>query len=119
MFFILGNALMDASIVVWYCKRAADSIRPVSAIRFLFGSKPIRAWAGPGMGTQRIDGEEFKSYIATPPFASYISGHRTFSASAAQELQRFTGSDNFGGSLSALPGSSTVDPGVTPAHSQS
>jgi len=48
MFFILGNALMDSSIAVWDCKRAADSIRPVSAIRFLFGGKPIRAWAGPG-----------------------------------------------------------------------
>src|SRR5438477_1838164 len=117
MFFILGNALMDASIAVWDCKRAADSIRPVSAIRFLFGSKPIRAWAGPGMGTKLIDGEEFKSYIATPPFASYISGHSTFSASAAQVLQRFTGSDNLGASFTAPPGSSTVEPGVTPAQS--
>ena len=116
MFFILGNALMDASIAVWDCKRAADSIRPVSAIRFLFGSKPIRAWAGPGMGTKLIDGEEFKSYIATPPFASYISGHSTFSASAAEVLQRFTGSDNLGTSFTALPGSSTVEPGVTPAQ---
>ena len=116
MFFILGNALMDASIAVWDCKWAADSIRPVSAIRFLFGSKPIRAWAGPGMGTKLIDGEEFKSYIATPPFASYISGHSTFSASAAEVLQRFTGSDNLGTSFTALPGSSTVEPGVTPAQ---
>jgi len=117
MFFILGNALMDSSIAVWDCKRASDSIRPVSAIRFLFGGKPIRAWAGPGMGTQLIDGEHFQSYIATPPFASYISGHSTFSGSVAQVLQRFTGSDNFGASFTALPGSSTVEPGVTPAES--
>ncbi len=55
MLFILGNALMDAAIAVWDCKRVADSIRPVSAIRFLFAGKPIRAWAGPGMGTQLID----------------------------------------------------------------
>jgi hypothetical protein len=117
MFFILGNALMDAAIAVWDCKRAADSIRPVSAIRFLFAGKPIRAWAGPGMGTQLIDGQEFISYIATPPFASYISGHSTFSASAAEVLQRFTGSDNFGESFTAFPGSSTVEPGGTPAES--
>ena len=64
-----------------------------------------------------IDGEEFKSYIATPPFASYISGHSTFSASAAQVLQRFTGSDNLDASFTAFPGSSTVEPGVTPAQS--
>jgi len=69
------------------------------------------------MGTQLIDGEEFKSYIATPPFASYISGHSTFSASAAEVLRRFTGSDNFGASFTELTGSSTVEPGVTPAQS--
>jgi PAP2 superfamily len=117
LFFILGNVLLDDSIAVWDCKRATDSIRPVSAIRFLFGGNPIRAWAGPGMGTQLIDGREFKSYIATPPFASYISGHSTFSASSAQILQWFTGSDDFGTSFTALPGSSTVEPGVTPSHS--
>src|SRR5437660_2350853 len=110
MFFILANALMDSAIAVWDCKRAADSIRPVSAIRFLFGSKPIRAWAGPGMGTKLIDGEEFKSYIATPPFASYISGHSTFSASAAEVLQRFTGSDNLGTSFTALRAHPQLNP---------
>ncbi len=32
-------------------------------------------------------------------------------------LKRFTGSDNFGESSTAFPGSSTVEPGVTPAES--
>jgi len=32
-------------------------------------------------------------------------------------LQRFTGSDTFGASFTELPGSSTVEPGVTPAQS--
>src|SRR5438105_9991672 len=110
MFFILGYALMDASFGVWDCTWAAELIRPVSAIRFLFGSKPIRAWAGPGMGTKLIAGEEFKSYIATPPFASYISGHSTFSASAAEVLQRFTGSDNLGTSFTALRAHPQLNP---------
>jgi hypothetical protein len=114
MFFILGNVLMDAAIAVWDCKRATDSIRPISAIRFLFAGKPIRAWAGPGLGTQLIDGQQFKSYITTPPFASYISGHSTFSASAAEVLKRFTGSDNFDESFTAFPGSSKVEPSTTP-----
>jgi hypothetical protein len=116
MFFILGNALIDASIAVWDSKRATDSIRPISAIRFLFAGKPIRAWAGPSLGTQLMEGQEFKSYIATPPFASYISGHSTFSAAAAEVLKRFTGSDTFDQSFSALPGSSTIEPGTTPAE---
>ncbi len=117
MFFILGNALMDASIVVWDCKRATDSIRPISAIRFLFAGKPIHAWAGPGLGTQLIEGQQFKSYISTPPFASYLSGHSTFSAVAADVLQRFTGRDDFGASFTAAPGSSIVEPGATPSQS--
>jgi hypothetical protein len=117
MFFILDNALMDAGIAVWDCKRATDSIRPVSSIRFLFAHGKIRAWGGPGMGTQEISGVQFQSYIPTPPFASYISGHSTFSASAAEILKRFTGSDAFGGSFTALPGSSAVEPGLTPAPS--
>ena len=117
MFFILGNALLDASIVVWDCKRTTDSIRPVSAIRFLFAGKPIRAWAGPGLGIQLIQGQQFNSYIPTPPFASYISGHSTFSAAAAEVLRRFSGSDNFGLSFTAFPGSSLVEPGATPSYS--
>jgi hypothetical protein len=119
MFFILGNALIDVSIVVWDCKRATDSVRPISAIRFLFGGKPIRAWAGPDLGTQLIEGGEFKSYIPTPPFASYISGHSTFSAAAAEILKRFAGSDQFVASFIMLPGSSMIEPGVTPAESVS
>ena len=115
MFFILNNALMDSGIAVWDCKRATNSIRPVSAIRFLFERGKIRAWAGPGMGTQEIEGSEFRSYIPTPPFASYISGHSTFSAAAAEILERFTGSDYFGGWVAILPGSSTVEPGMTPS----
>jgi len=115
LFFILGNALMDAGIAVWDCKRAEDSIRPVSAIHFLFSGKPVRAWAGPGMGTQLIDGQQFQSYIPTPPFASYISGHSTFSAASAEVLKRSTGSDSFGASFTALPGSSLIEPGLTPA----
>jgi hypothetical protein len=116
MFFILGNTLFDTSIAVWDCKRAANSIRPVSAIRFLFRHGKIRAWGGPGVGTRVIDGDEFQSYIATPPFASYISGHSTFSAAAAEVLKRFTGTDSFRGSFTAPPGSSAIEPGITPQN---
>ena len=48
MFFALGNALLDASIAAWDCKVAFDSVRPVSAIRFLFGGQ-----ADPLLGRDR------------------------------------------------------------------
>ena len=34
MFFALTNAMFDASIAVWDCKRVFDYVRPITAIRF-------------------------------------------------------------------------------------
>jgi hypothetical protein len=116
MLFVLGNAVLDASIAVWDCKVAFDSPRPVSALRFLYDGKPVRAWGGPGVGTALIDGALFRSYIATPPFAEYVSGHSTFSSASAEILRSFTGSDVFAGSVNLSAGSSSVEPGLTPAR---
>ena len=115
MFFILGNALLDASIAVWECKRFYDYIRPISAVRYLFAGRQIQAWGGPGMGTQVINGENFRSYIPTPPFAEYTSGHSAFSASSAEVLRLFTGSSEFGASVTIPAGSSFVEPGIAPS----
>jgi len=115
MFFALGNAMLDASIAAWDCKRAYDSQRPVTALHYLYDGKPVRAWAGPGLGTRLIDGRQFRSYIPTPPFPEYVSGHSTFSAAGAEILASVTGSDRFGPSVTLPPGSSTIEPGLTPA----
>jgi hypothetical protein len=117
LFFVLGNALLDASIAAWDTKRAADSVRPVTAVRLLMGRRQIAAWAGPGLGTQVIDCKDFRSYLPTPAFPSYVSGHSAFSAAAAEILKRATGSDRFGGSFVAPPGSSLIERGLTPATS--
>ena len=111
MFFALGNAQLDVSIAVWDCKRHYDSIRPISAIRFLYAGKTVQAWVS-GSGTQSIPGENFKSYIPTPPFPEYVSGHSTFSAASAQVLALFTRSQNFGQSVTIAVGSSPNEPNV-------
>jgi hypothetical protein len=116
MFFALGNALLDASIGVWECKRHFDYVRPITAIRFLYAGQPVRAWAGPGQGTQVIDGGEFRTYIATPPFAEYVSGHSTFSAASAEILKSFTGRDRFGGEVTIAAGATPIEPGLVPAQ---
>ena len=116
MFFALGNALLDASIAAWDCKVAYDFVRPITAIQFLYAGKQVRAWAGPGLGTQSIDGSQFRTYIQTPAFAEYVSGHSTFSAASAYVLAQFTGSDRFGLSVTLAPGSSVIEPGLTPAE---
>jgi hypothetical protein len=82
MFFALDNALFDSSIAAWDTKRAYDSERPVTAINYLFPE----------------ENGNWKPYISTPPFAEFVSGHSTFSASAAEILKRFTGSNSYGGS---------------------
>ena len=89
LFFALTAALLDASIACWDAKRAYDSVRPITAIRFLFAGREVLAWGGPGLGPRRIKGEEWRPYLTTPPFGEYPSGHSTFSAAAAAVLARF------------------------------
>jgi hypothetical protein len=119
MFFAMTNAVFDAGISVWHFKRFYDYVRPVTAVHFLFAGQQVRAWAGPGLGTRLINGADWKPYqpltFVTPPFAEYVSGHSTFSASAAKVLQLFTGSDRFGHSVTIPAGQSFVEQGLVPA----
>lgn len=119
MFFAVNAALLDASVWTWGVKRVYDYIRPVSSIHFLYASRNVHAWAGPNLGTQIIPGASWKPYqaarVVTPPFAEYVSGHSTFSASAATVLKYFTGSDVFGFGVTIPAGSSRVEPGTVPA----
>lgn len=97
LYFTLNAALHDAAVATWETKRHYDFIRPASAIRFLFQGQSIRAWGGPDLGTQMIQGEDWSPFqiltFVTPPFPEYVSGHSTFSRSAAEVLMAFTGSD--------------------------
>lgn len=119
LFFALNNALLDAAICGWDNKIAYDSSRPITAIRYLYQGQKVLSWGGPGEGTQLIDGEDWfpyqKSTFPTPPFGEYASGHSTFSAAAAEILSRATGSDRFGMSVTLPTGSSSIEPGLTPA----
>ena len=121
MFFALTAAIHDAGIVAWDAKRYSDSVRPVTAIPFLFHGQTIQSWGGPYMGTVSMDGGNWIPYqpstFPTPPFPSYMSGHSTFSAAGAIILSDWTGSDTFGASVTFAPGSSVIEPGLTPATS--
>jgi hypothetical protein len=118
LFFALTNAIMDAGCCAWDNKRTFDSVRPITAIRYLFRGRPVSAWAGPYRGTRRIDGAAWLPYqpttFPTPPFPEYSSGHSSFSAAGAEILKRFTHSDHFGASTTLRAGSSRVEPGAVP-----
>ncbi len=114
IFFILDNAVFDAGIAAWDAKITYNSIRPISAIRFLFNGKKVLAWGGAGQGTKEINGEEWNPYIITPPFAEYVSGHSTFSAAAAETLKLCTKSDRYDDSTSFDIGTSSIEKNSTP-----
>src|SRR5712692_1315839 len=59
MFFALTAAIHDAGIAAWDAKRVFDSVRPVTAIPFLFHGQTIMAWGGPYMGTVVMDGGDW------------------------------------------------------------
>jgi hypothetical protein len=120
LFFALTNAIFDAGICGWDNKCAFASVRPITAIRYLFQGKQVHAWGGPGQGTRLIRGDDWFPYqtrtFPTPPFPEYSSGHSNFSAAGAEILRLFTGSDRFGGSVTLAAGSSAVEPGFAPAR---
>lgn len=119
LFFLLGNAVFDAGIAAWQCKRAYNSSRPITFIRALYAGRNVPSYGAPGGGIWTTDGSRWLPYqsitFTNPAFPGYISGHSTFSAAAAEVMSRFTGSDNFGYSVTIPAYSSTLE-ALTPAH---
>ena len=76
LFALLNIAMADAAICAWDAKYTFDFWRPVTAIAFV---EPELNWM---------------SFIVTPPFPDYVSGHSTFSAAAATVLALFYGTDD-------------------------
>ncbi|MBD2778098.1 vanadium-dependent haloperoxidase [Iningainema tapete] len=107
LFFALTNAQLDASIAAWDTKVAYDSVRPVTAIRYLFNGEQVETWGS----ARLINGENWQSYIPTPAFGEYVSGHSAFSAASTEILKQFTLSDAFGFSYTKLAGTSFIETG--------
>ncbi len=126
LFFSLGNAVFDAGIATWESKVFYDYARPVRVIREL-GEQGLIGEFNPALGGFTIDAGDGQTILAadfltyqapggdpSPPFAEYVSGHSTFSAAGAEILKRFTGSDDFGTSITFEVGESFFEPEVTP-----
>lgn len=107
MYFALDGAILDSSIAAWEAKRFYQFIRPISAIRHAYYGKNISAWAGSNKGTQTMLGQNWQPYqsatFVTPPFPEYVSGHSTFSASAAEVLTAFSGRNSYYDGQTVLP----------------
>jgi hypothetical protein len=105
----------DTAIAVWNEKFRHDAVRPFSAIRYLYGDKPVRAWGGPSRGTVGdLAATQWRSYINTADHPEYPSGSAAVCSAEAQTARRMYGSDQLGFSVHFERGSSRVEPGVTP-----
>ena len=114
--FLTNVASFDGGIATWNEKYQFDAVRPISAIRYLYRNQTISGWGGPGMGTVTdLPGGEWRSYLNTGNHPEYPSGSACFCAAHGQASRRYLGSDAFGWSVPVPAGSSTIEPGVTPA----
>jgi hypothetical protein len=96
LFALLNIAMADAAITAWDAKYSFHSWRPVTAIR-----------NGDLDGNPATVGDPtWSSYLVTPPFPDYVSGHSTFSGAASRVLARFYGTDDIAFSTGSdfLPG---------------
>jgi hypothetical protein len=94
LFFVLANALLDASIACWEAKRKYEAARPVTVIRSFLRKK------------------DWNSFLPTPPYPGHVSAHSAISRAAAVILQNFTGSDEFGAAGVFEKGASLMEPGL-------
>jgi membrane-associated phospholipid phosphatase len=98
LFALLNIAMADAAICAWDAKYIYDFWRPVTAIR-----------NGDADGNPAtIADPTWTSFIVTPPFPDYVSGHSTFSGAASKVLAAFFGTDDV-----AFTTGSDFLPGVT------
>ena len=116
LFFATAQAGLDASIAAWDTKRANDQSRPVSVLPTLYRGQLLRAWGGPGQGTQTILGENWvpwqRPVNRTPPFPDYVSGHSTFSAAMANTIAAMRNSDKITLTATVPAGAFRTDPGL-------
>ena len=86
-FALIGMTQCDASIAVWDSKYHHDILRPETAIRArapAFGNPDPRVAREP----------RWRSYIPTPEFPAYPSGHSAFGAAAAEMIALIHGRDD-------------------------
>lgn len=111
MYFYNQVTAMDAFIASWDAKMHYDFARPYALVHRYFKGQEITGWGGPGKGMVKMKGQDWRPYspaaFLCPPFPSYTSGHSTVSGACAAALKRFTGSEEFGGSVTLVAGTLT------------
>ncbi|WP_327309903.1 hypothetical protein OG730_42835 (plasmid) [Streptomyces sp. NBC_01298] len=109
-------ATFDTLIAAWHQKHKYDAVRPISAVRHVYGDRRITAWGGPGKGTvTNIRASEWRSYLPVSDHPEYPSGSTTICAAGSQTARRFFGSDALDWTINFPAGSTLIEPGIAPA----
>jgi len=113
--FLTNIAEFDTAIATWDNKVYYDTVRPFSAVRYVYKNKPVVAWGGPGKGTvDDIPGSQWESYLSTADHPDYPSGSASFCGAQAEASRMFFKTDELNWQVAVTKGSSLVEPGVTP-----
>ncbi|WP_406423076.1 hypothetical protein OH809_08000 [Streptomyces sp. NBC_00873] len=109
-------ATFDTTIAAWHQKHRFDAVRPISAVRHVYGRSKLTAWGGPGMGTVNdMPANEWVGYLPTGDHPEYPSGSTTLCAAGSQAARRYFGSDNLDWTFNFPAGKALVEPGIAPA----
>lgn len=87
-YYLLNTGLFTAGIVAWNVKRKYLQERPIQSIRLMRPPRMITNYDGTPVDSRSWRAFQ-QSYFQAPPFPDYISGHSTFSSTAAVIFERF------------------------------
>lgn len=113
--FATNIASFDTAIAIWHNKRKFDTVRPFSAVKYIYGNNIVSAWGGPGKGTvYDLPANQWKSYLPVANHPEYPSATSSICAAHAQVMRRLHGDDNLNFSVNISAGSSRIEPNITP-----
>jgi hypothetical protein len=118
-FWLLEHVLatFDTAIADWHQKTKYDAVRPISAVRHVYGRRRVTAWGGPGKGTvDDIPADEWRTYVPTGDHPEYPSASSTLCAAASQAARRYFGTDVLDWRFTFPAGSTLTEPGIAPAR---
>ena len=114
--FLLHMAQWDAGHRGWQEKARFDAVRPITAIRYLYGDELVTAWGGPGRGTVELPASQWVSYVQNADHSDYPSATTIFCAAYAQAFRRYSGTEEIESFRTVRrAGSSVIEPEITPA----
>jgi len=135
--YLVNVAAFDTAITIWHNKRHYDAVRPFTAIGAIYDNDTVTAWGGPGQGiVNNIKGNNWRPYLQTANHPEYPSASASFCRAHATStklyLQNVTKLSPFEANdlsfwtpgflppqfevLDKQPGSSLIEPNVTPAE---